>query len=46
MKEALQRYAAYATGSASKECLLYGPVDNHLHCGSFNGRPRQSLINT
>ena len=28
MKEALQRFAAYATGSTSKERLLYGPVDN------------------
>ena len=26
MKEALQRFAAYATGSTSKERLLYGPT--------------------
>ena len=45
MKEALQRFAAYATGSASKERLLYGPVDNRLLRGSFNryGRPRPEL---
>ena len=45
VKEALQRFAAYATGSASKERLLYGPVDNRLLRGSFNcyGRPRPEL---
>ena len=43
MKEALCRFAAYATGSASKECLLYVPVDNHLPHGSFNGRPLPEL---
>ena len=44
MKEALQRFAAYATGlgSASKERLLYGPVDNRLPRGSFSA---QSSIN-
>ena len=44
MKEALQRFAAYAAGSASKERLLYGPVDNRLLRGSFNryGRPAQN----
>ena len=45
MKEALQRFAAYAMGSASKERLLYGPVDNRLLRGSFNryGCPRPEL---
>ena len=45
MKEALQRFAVYATGSASEEHLLYGPVDNRLLRGSFNryGWPRPEL---
>ena len=45
MKEALQRFTAYATGSARKERLLYGPVDNRLLRGSFNhyGRPHPEL---
>ena len=45
MKEALQRFVAYATGGDSKERLLYGPVDYRLLRGSFNryGRPRPEL---
>ena len=45
MKEALQLFAAYATGSAIKERLLYGPVDNRFLRGGFNryGRPRPEL---
>ena len=43
MKEALQRFTAYATGSTSKERLLYRPIDNRLLCGSFNTRPRPEL---
>ena len=45
MKEALQRFAAFATGSASNERLFYGPVDNRLLRGSFNryGRPHPEL---
>ena len=31
------------TGSANKEYLLYGLVDDHLSRGSFNGRPRPEL---
>ena len=30
-------------GSANKENLLYGLVNNRLSRGSFNGRPRQEL---
>ena len=41
MKEALEHFAAYTMGSASKERLLYGP--NHLLHGSFNSRPRPEL---
>ena len=40
MKEALQCIAAFATSSASRERLLYGPVDNCLLRRRFNGRPR------
>ena len=43
MKEVLQCFVAYATGSTSKERLLYRLVDNRLPRGSFNGRPRPEL---
>ena len=43
IKEALLHFAAYATGSASKERLLNGPVDNRLLRGSFSGWPLPEL---